>query len=165
MQRLTNYRDSRLLQYPDPVSIIIVKDEQGKYNPMAASWVTPTSIEPRMIAISVGFQRYTYELMLKQNEFVVSFPSAGMSAEVELFGSQSGRDVDKLKSLGTPVQAATVIDGVLLAEASINYECILKDSMVTGNHMLIAAEIVASHIHTDKLPRLYVLGPKKYGGI
>jgi len=165
MQRPTEYRESRLLQYPEPVSIIIVRDDQGKYNPMSASWVTLTSIEPRMIAISVGFQRYTYELMLKQKEFVISFPSVKMEAEVRLFGSESGRDMDKLKALDTPTQPAKVIDGLLLSEASVNYECVLKDSMVTGDHVLFSAEIVASHTHEEQLPRIYVLGPKTFGGV
>jgi len=165
MQKLTDYRDSRVLQYPEPVSIIIVKDEQGRFNPMSASWVMPTSIEPRMIAISIGFQRYTYELMRKQHEFVISFPSEKMAAEVALFGSESGRDMDKLKELGTATQAASMIDGLLLSEATLNYECILKDSLVTGDHMIFSGEIVASHQHVDGLPRLYVLGPKKFGGL
>ena len=165
MQKLTDYRNSRTLQYPEPVSIIIVKDENGRYNPMSASWVTLTSIEPRMIAISIGFQRYTYELMSKQHEFVIAFPSDRMATEVALFGSESGRDMDKLKALGTPTQPATKIDGLLLSDATVNYECVLKDSMVTGDHVLYSAEIVASHAHIEKLPRLYVLSPKKYGGI
>ena len=165
MQKLTDYRDSRTLQYPETVSIIIVRDENGRYNPMSASWVMLTSIEPRMIAISIGFQRYTYELMSKQNEFVISFPSEKMAAEVELFGSESGRDMDKLAELGTRTQQATMIDGLLLSEATLNYECVLKDSLVTGDHMIFSGEIVACHKHVDKLPRLYVLSPKKFGGL
>lgn len=165
MQRPTDYRGSRLLQYPEPVCIIIVRDVDGKYNPMSASWVTLTSIEPRMLAISIGFQRYTYELMLKQKEFVISFPSIKMEAEVRLFGSESGRDMDKLRELGTPTQPAEVIDGLLLSDATVNYECILKDSMVTGDHVLFLAEIVASHAHEENLPRIYVLGPKQFGGV
>lgn len=132
---------------------------------MSAAWYTLTSIEPRMIAISIGFQRYTYELISKQKEFVIALPSERMAAEVELFGSGSGRYMDKLKELGTATQPAEKIDGLLLSEASINYECVLKDSMVTGDHVLYSAEIVACHIHEEKIPRLYVLGPKDYGSL
>lgn len=165
MQIRTEYRESRLLQYPETVSIVIVKDSKGNYNPMSASWVTLTSIEPTMIAISIGFERYTYELMRKQTECVISFPSVKMEAEVRLFGSESGRDMDKLKESGARTQPAEVIDGLLLSDATVNYECVIKDSMVTGDHVLFSAEIVASHAHKDKLPRLYVLGPRKFGGI
>ena len=165
MQKITDYRESRSLQYPEPVSIVIVKDGKGHYNPMSASWVMFTSLDPRMLAVSIGFTRYTYELMEQGTEFVISLPSAGMSSEIEFFGSKSGRDIDKLKVLGSPIQAATMIDSVLLSEASVNYECKLTDKLKTGDHMIFAAEIVASHIHADKLPRLYMLGPGKFGGI
>jgi len=132
---------------------------------MSASWVTFTYIEPRMLAISIGFQRYTYELMMNQNEFVISIPSESMAAEVECFGSSSGRDVDKLKHLGTLTQPATLIDGVLLAEASVNYECRLTGTLKTGDHMIFAAEIVASHMHENLVSRLFMLGPKQFGGL
>jgi len=164
MQIPSSYRDSRRLQYPETVSIIIVKEGEGRYNPMSASWYTFTSIEPQMLAISIGFQRYTYDLMLKQKDFVLSLPSIKMEAEVRLFGSESGRDMDKITASGTPTQPATRIDGILLSDASVNYECVIRDSMVTGDHVLFSAEIIASHHHMDRLPRLYVLGPKMYGG-
>lgn len=165
MQILTTHRKTRSVQYPEPVSLVIVKDTDGRFNPMSASWVMFTSIEPRMLAVSIGFQRYTYELIKKQKEFVISIPSEGMSAEVEFFGSNSGRDMDKLKVLGTATEPATSIDGVLLAEASVNYECKLTGSLETGDHVIFAAEIVASHIHKDQLPRLYMLGPARFGGL
>jgi len=41
----------------------------------------------------------------------------------------------------------------------------LKDSLVTGDHMIFSGEIVACHKHVDELPRLYVLSPKKFGGL
>ncbi|NQV51267.1 MAG: flavin reductase family protein [Candidatus Marinimicrobia bacterium] len=165
MQILKSYRETRAVQYPEPVSIVIVKDKGSRYNPMSASWVTFTSIEPRMLVVSIGFERYTYELMQNQEEFVISIPSESMSAEVEFFGSNSGRDMDKLKELGTLTQPATVIDGVLLAEASVNYECRLTGTLKTGDHMIFAAEIVASHMHADLVPRLFMLGPKHFGGL
>ena len=164
MQKITDYRESRELHYPETVSIVIVKDEDGRYNPMSAAWAMFTSIEPRMMAISIGFERYTYELMRKQKEFVISYPSIRMAEEVRFFGSESGRDLDKLKVLGTPTQPAVMIDGLLLAEASLNFECVLKDSLVTGDHMIFSGEVVASHVHTENIPRIYSLGPKIFGG-
>jgi flavin reductase (DIM6/NTAB) family NADH-FMN oxidoreductase RutF len=164
MQKITDYTESRLLHYPEAVSIVIVKEGVGKFNPMSAAWSMFTSIEPRMMAISIGFERYTYELMLKQKEFVISYPSIRMAEEVRFFGSESGRDIDKLKVLGTSTQPAKVIDGILLAEASLNFECVMKNSMVTGDHVIFSGEVVACHAHTESVPRIYTLGPKNFGG-
>ncbi|NQV15273.1 flavin reductase family protein [bacterium] len=165
MQTAKPYRESRSAKYPESVHIIIVKDGKGRYNPMSASWVMFTSIEPAMIAISVGFERYTYELIEKQGEFVISIPSETMAREVDCFGSNSGRDLDKLKELGTATEPAAVIDNVLLSDASANYECRVTASLKTGDHMIFAAEIVASHINAEAIQRLFVLGSKQYGGV
>ena len=132
---------------------------------MSASWVMYTSIEPAMLAVSIGFERNTYELLKQQDEFVISIPSEGMAAEVDFFGSNSGRDMNKLKELGTATQPAEVIDNVLLREASVNYECRVTGTLRTGDHMIFAGEIVASHVHEKFLPRLYVLEPGRFGGI
>ena len=116
------------------------------------------------MAISIGFERYTCQLMQKQKEFVLSYPSIRMAEEVRFFASESGRDIDKLKVLGTPTEPAKIIDGLLLAEASLNFECVLKDSLVTGDHVIFSGEVVASHVHTEGIPRIYSLGPKIFGG-
>lgn len=165
MQISTSYRETRLAKYPETVNIIIVKDGEDRFNPMSASWVMFTSIEPTMLAISIGFERYTYELVKKQGEFVISMPSEGMSREVEYFGSNSGRDVDKLKELGTAIEPASKIDNVLLSDATANFECRVTGTLKTGDHMIFAAEIIASHINDAKNPRLYVLAPKQFGGL
>ena len=164
MQKITDYKKSRVLHYPETVSIIVVKDKDGRYNAMSAAWTMFTSIEPRMMAISIGFERYTYELMRRQKEFVISYPSIKMAEEVKLFGSESGREMEKLKVLGTPTQPATKIDGLLLADASLNFECVLKDTLVTGDHVIFSGEVVASHAHVENIPRIYSLGPKILGG-
>lgn len=165
MQINVPFSDTRLAKYPEPVHIVIIKSPNGIFNPMSASWVMFTSIEPPMLAVSIGFQRYTYELISQQSEFVISIPSESMANEVNFFGSNSGRDLDKLAELGTLTQATTVIDGILLSEASANYECKITGSLLTGDHMIFAGEIVASHINENFIPRLYVLEPKKYGGL
>ncbi len=164
MQILKTYRETRSAQYPEPVSLVIVKGLDGIFNAMSAAWFMITSIEPPMLAVSIGFQRHTYELMSQQSEFTLVLPSEKMSAEVEFFGSNSGRDLDKLEALGTPTQPAVEIDGVLLSEASVNYECRITGSLKTGDHMIFAGEIVASHENETPVPRIYTLGPKQFGG-
>jgi len=132
---------------------------------MTAAWVMFTSIDPPMLAISIGFERFTHDLVMNQKEFVIAIPSERMIAEVEFFGSQSGRDIDKLKALGSRVEPASSIDGLLLSNASANYECQLTGNLRTGDHSIFAAKIVASHIHEPRLPRLYMLDRKHFGGL
>lgn len=165
MQKYVPFRETRSAKYPEPVHIVIIKDRDNKYNPMSAAWVMFTSIDPPMLAVSVGFQRYTYELFKRNREFVISIPSQFMAQEVSYFGNFSGRDEDKLAALGTKTQPAQVIDGVILAEASANYECRLTGSLTTGDHVIFAGEVVASHIHTENHSRIFTLEQKVFGGV
>lgn len=165
MQILKAFEQAGPAKYPEGVHIIITKTPDGRYNPMSASWVMFTSIEPRMLAVSIGFERYTYELIQAQGEFVAAIPSADMGEEVEFFGSNSGRDMDKFAELGTPTQKASEIDCVLLKEARANFECRVTGSHGTGDHMIFSAEIVAAHVHENPAPRLYVTGRKTFGGL
>lgn len=165
MQIHLPYSETRRAGYPEPVHIVIVKDGQGGYNPMSAAWVMFTSIEPRMLAVSIGYERYTYQLFQEADEFVISIPSLIMADEVKHFGSASGRDGDKLKQMGTLTQPAVEIDGVILSQASANYECKLTGSLATGDHVIFAGEVLASHRHVDDLPRLYTVGPSAFGSV
>lgn len=165
MQKRTTYRGTRSARYPELVYIVITRTPDGKYNPMSASWAMFTSIEPPMLAVSVGFTRYTYELIKSAGEFVLAIPSEKMAREVGYFGTESGRDVDKLNALKTLTQPAAMIDSRLLSQASANYECKVNDSLVTGDHVIFSADILASHIHDELLPRILVLDRRIYGGV
>ena len=165
MQIRNPNNESGLAKYPEPVHIVITKAPDGKYNPMSASWVMFTSIEPRMLAVSIGLTRYSHELIESEGAFVVATPSETMAREVEFFGSNSGRDVDKLDLLDTPVQAATEIDCVLLSDACVNYECIVDSSIKSGDHVIYTAIIVATHVHESPKSRLFVQNPKTLGGV
>lgn len=165
MQIRNPNNESGLAKYPEAVHLVIVKTPDGRYNPMSASWVMFTSLEPRMIAVSIGFQRYTYELIRSAGAFVIATPSDTMAEEVAFFGSNSGRDMDKLKELGTAVQPASEIDCILLSDACLNYECIVDDSVKSGDHMIFTGTIVATHLNEKPQNRLFVQRPKTFGGL
>ena len=48
-------------RYPEQVAIAVVKDLQGRYNPVTLGWVMPVSQQPPMLAMAVGRTRYTAE--------------------------------------------------------------------------------------------------------
>jgi flavin reductase (DIM6/NTAB) family NADH-FMN oxidoreductase RutF len=63
------------LSSPYPYTLVVTLDKKGKPNVMGLSWWTFTSLQPPMIAISVGHPRYTHECIEKNKEFVLCFPS------------------------------------------------------------------------------------------
>ena len=160
MQVETTYDQAAIRKYPEAVAIAIAKDPQGKHNPITLGWVMTTSHEPPMFAFSVGLTRYSLEAIRFAGQFVISYPSEAMAEESLLFGTQSGRDMDKIAESGAPTQPATKIDGVLLADAVANFECELEGEMVTGDHVIFVGRVVASHMNKDRaVQRVYTVGP------
>lgn len=158
MQIPAEYTKAISRKYPEQVVIALARDERGRCNPISLGWTMTTSGSPPMMAVSVGLTRYSLGVIRRAREFVVSFPSAGMSKEVLFFGAHSGRDMDKLKELGTPTQPATEIDCVLLSEAVANFECRLESELQTGDHVIFVGRVVASHMHENpSVQRVYIL--------
>ncbi len=119
-----------------------------------------------MMAISIGRTRYSLEAIRQAGEFVISFPSSAMATEAVLFGTKSGRDLDKLAESGVKTQPAAKIDGVLLADAAANFECRLVSELDTGDHVLLVGQVVAAHLNRRRsVPRLYSLGDDRLGGV
>jgi len=146
--------DSR---YPEQVAICIARDPQGKYNPMTMGWMMPTSYKPPMLAISVGKTRYTCEAIRHSKAFVIAFPSEVQAEQAKLFGTKTGRTVDKLAMSGAAVEPARLIDCRLLSDAVANFECKLVSETESGDHMIFVGEVVCSHITDRPTDRLYTL--------
>lgn len=166
MQVPVAYEQAIARKYPEQVAIAIARDTQGKYNPITLGWTMITSHEPPLMAISIGHTRYSLEVIRRAGEFVVSFPSSAMASEALLYGTKSGRDLDKLAASGAKTQPAGAIDSVLLTDAVANFECKLVSELETGDHVLFVGEVVAAHMNEDRaVDRLYSLGDDRLGGV
>jgi flavin reductase (DIM6/NTAB) family NADH-FMN oxidoreductase RutF len=166
MQTPTTYKAAMSRKYPEQVAIALARDPQGKCNPITLGWTMLTSHEPPMMAISVGLTRYSLEAIRQSREFVLCFPSSEMAEQTLLFGTKSGRDLDKLAAVGAATQPATKIDGVLLADAVANFECRVVSEVQTGDHVIFVGEVVAAHVNEDAgFGRLYSLGDDRLGGV
>jgi len=164
MQTAASYEDAKERRYPEQIAIAIVKDAAGKYNPITLSWAMRTSLEPPMVAISVGIERHSAGALRHSRAFVLSWPSSKMQTDVLFHGTKSGADLDKLAECGTVSAPATKIDGVLLADAVANFECKLVSEHATGDHIIFVGEVVASHVNADAtVRRLYTLGDEQMG--
>lgn len=166
MQIATDYETALSRKYPEPIAIAIARDAQGKHNPITLGWVMNTSIDPPMLAMSIGRTRHSLAAVRQARQFVISFPATDMTEDLLLFGTKSGRDLDKLAARGTRTQPATKIDSVLLVDAVANFECVLESELTSGDHVIFVGRVVASHMHRDPVVRrVYSLGNEQFGGV
>ena len=145
---------------PNGITIAVVKDPKGKYNPIMLGLFMQTSGDLPLWAIAVAPERYSFEAIRASRQFVLSYPSTGMARDALFHGTKSGRDMDKLAVCGTRVQPAVKIDGVLLSDAVANLECELEGEMETGDHVIFVGRQVAWHVNVDPSARwLFGIGP------
>jgi len=145
-------------KYPERTVLAVSISKDGKPNIITLGWNMPTSIKPPMVAISVGLTRYSHKLISESGEFVLAFPSEGMEDALLFCGTHSGRDVDKFRATGlTPVKAKYV-KPPLIAEATVNMECRVVDSIRTGDHVIFVGEILTSYVSDEDKPVLFNVG-------
>lgn len=166
MQVLTSIQQALDRGLPDLLAVGIVKDASGKHNPITLSWLMPTSRVPPMLAISVAPSRHSFAALRRAGQFVVAYPAEGQEEETVLYGTASGRGLDKLARGGTRVVPATKIDSVLMLDAVANFECELAGEFVTGDHSIFVGKIVAAHVNSDaNIRRIYAFGYTDYAPV
>ncbi len=142
-------------KYPEWIFQLVTVDEAGKPNAMPAGWCTFCSGDPVMMAVSVAFARYTYELMEKSEEFVLALPNPEQKEAVYYCGTHSGRDVNKFEETKLETVPAAKVDVPLIEDSVACYECRKTDSLVTGDHKIYAGEVVAAHLSEEFSRTLY----------
>ena len=160
MQKKIGYSKAITTRLPEAIAYAIAKDKNGIANPITLGSFMITSHQPPMLAITIAFQRYSYETIRHSQCFTVVFPNEEQKKEAMFFGIRSGRDMDKLKEFGTATTPASKIDSVILDDAVANFECVLEDQLVTGDHVIFVGRVVASYINTKPKNRLYTVSPQ-----
>lgn len=160
-----------------PTVLIGVRNEaKSKFNLFALSWITPCSVKPPLVVISVNPKNLSHELLKKAAEFTVNIPNAALLDELHFCGTRSGRDIDKIEKLSlTPVEAQ-VLETPLIQECIGHLECRVTKNMDVGDHTFFIAEVLAAsvnddlfdvswHLDNDEARTLHYLGGERYAVI
>jgi flavin reductase (DIM6/NTAB) family NADH-FMN oxidoreductase RutF len=121
-------------------------DKNGKPNIIPLSWAMPTSFDPPLVAISVGTQRYSHELIVGCEEFVVNIPPISILDKVQLCGSLSGRTADKFTEVGLTSIASEKVRPTRIKECVAHLECKLVGKFQTGDHTIFVGRVVAASV-------------------
>src|SRR5690349_19278645 len=68
----------------------------GQLGGFTAAWVMQVSYDPLLLALSINPQHATYPLVQANRAFTVNVLKSGALELARRFGTQSGREVDKL---------------------------------------------------------------------
>ena len=150
MERIKYDKAIKKIKKPAKIAIAIVKDKNGKVNLITLEWFMRTSINPPMLAISIGHTRYSYECLQKKRYFNLCFPSKEMNMETLLCGTKSGRDIDKLQVIKLDWFKGRLAQLPIIKDAVANFECEIVTQVKSGDHTIFVGEVKYSWVNEGK---------------
>jgi flavin reductase (DIM6/NTAB) family NADH-FMN oxidoreductase RutF len=111
----------------------------GRSNAFTAAWITQVSFDPLLLALSINPEHASHALLRDSQAFAVSILKREQLNLARHFGTQSGRDSDKIT--GTRWRLGEVGAPVLLDSAAY-LECRVKRIVAAGDHELVLGQVI-----------------------
>ncbi len=139
--------DVEYLEYMWPMRHFLVTcgGTEGRANIVPVSFCVPVSKHPPLIAIALGRQTHSAELIERGGEFVVNVPAQELKSEIYYCGFHSGRKVDKFKNTGLTPEPARALRIPIVAECVAHMECKLRQQVEAGDKIVFIGEVVEAY--------------------
>ncbi len=141
--------ETSALLVPAPLILLTTVGQRGPANIMALAWTGVACATPPLVSAAVRPERLSYSLIRETGEFVLNIPPASLLRAADFCGVVSGQDADKFAATGLTPLPAVKVRPPLIRECPVNLECVVRQSLVLGSHVLFLAEVVALHADED----------------
>jgi len=128
--------------YPIPAVLITCGNENVR-NVFTVAWTGILNTEPAMTYISVRKERYSYNILKDNMEFVINLVPRKLVRALDYCGVRSGAKEDKFKSMNLLTEQAQNVKAPLLKDSPVNIECRVKEIRPMGSHNMFVAEILS----------------------
>lgn len=128
--------------YPLPAVLVSCGSSIEEYNLLTVAWTGTLCTNPPLCYISVRPERYSYEIIKRNMEFVINLTTKDMAYATDWCGVKSGKDYNKFKEMGLTPGKATVVKAPIVEEAPVSIECRVKEIVPLGSHDMFIAEVV-----------------------
>jgi len=105
---------------------------------------------PNLFAFCCGKGHHTYDIILREKEFAVNYPTISLEKKVWSLNKRQHAEVDEIACAGLAAEKAQLIRAPLIAECPVNFECVLERiiDFYPGMSMIIG-EVVAARIDPE----------------
>ena len=128
--------------YPLP-AVMVSCGTMEKSNIMTVAWTGIINTNPAMCYISVRPERYSYNLIKNQREFVINLTNEGLAYATDWCGVKTGAKVDKFKEMNLTKEKAQFVKCPLIKESPVSIECKVKEVKKLGSHHMFIAEVLS----------------------
>lgn len=140
----TKFKGSSILA-PVP-AVIVTCGTCEKPNALTIAWTGTINSVPPKTYISVRPERYSYSMIKESGEFVINLTTEELAKAADYLGVKSGKNENKLKTLGLSVSPATEVSAPILDASPISIECRVCDSVLLGSHEMFIADVLAINV-------------------
>ena len=114
-----------------------------KSNILTIAWTGIINTDPAMVYISVRPNRYSYNIIKKNKEFVINLTNKDLAFATDWCGVRSGKDYDKFKEMKLHKEKAKFVKCPIIKESPVAVECKVKEIVELGSHHMFIAEVLS----------------------
>ena len=112
--------------YPIP-AVMVTSGTFENANIMTVAWTGIINTNPAMCYISVRPERYSYNLIKENGEFVINLTNEKLAYATDWCGVKSGAQVDKFKEMNLTKEPAKFVKCPMIKESPVSVECRVKE--------------------------------------
>ena len=128
--------------YPIPAVMVSCGDME-KSNIITVAWTGIINTNPAMCYISVRPERYSYNMIKENGEFVINLTNKDLTYATDWCGVKSGKDVDKFKEMKLTKEKSNFVNCPSIKESPVSIECKVKEIKELGSHHMFMAEVLS----------------------
>jgi len=148
-------KDFPYLLHPCNTTLVTTIGKDGKPNVLAIAWITPVSVEPPYLALSIRPERYSHNLLMETGEFVVNIPTFKLAPQVVFCGRKSGRDCNKFEETELTPKKAKKVASPIIEECIAHLECKMEKAIEIGDHTLFIGKVLTAYASKDYFKKSY----------
>ncbi len=136
--------------------MLITAGTTGHFNTMTASWGSMGILWNKPVAICfIRPTRYTYKFAEEYSHYTLSFFDENYRDVLNICGTKSGRDMDKIKATGlTPLLTSDKNIGFMESRMIIECKKLYSDDLVPGN--FVFPDIARKNYPRKDFHRFYI---------
>jgi flavin reductase (DIM6/NTAB) family NADH-FMN oxidoreductase RutF len=141
MTKITKKPETAL--FPLPAVMVSMGKTIDEYNIITISWTGTINSDPPMCYISVRPERYSYQILKRNMEFVINLTTKDLINATDWCGIKSGKNYNKFEELKLTAGKAQIVNAPIITESPVNIECKITNIITLGSHDMFMANIVA----------------------
>ena len=128
--------------YPIPAVMVTCGDMENS-NIITVAWTGILNTNPAKVYISVRPERYSYNIIKENKEFVINLTNEDLAFATDWCGVRSGSKFDKFKEMKLTKEKANFVKCPLIKESPVSVECKVTDMVEYGSHTMFIADVLS----------------------